>query len=103
VATTSSDRRDAPLVDLALHQISKRFGDLTVLDALSLDVYKGELCCLLGPSGCGKTTTLKIVAGFLEPEAGMVHLAGQDITDRPPQKRNVWCSDSISARMYKFF
>jgi putative spermidine/putrescine transport system ATP-binding protein len=89
VGTTSSDRRDAPLVDLALHQISKRFGDLTVLDALSLDVYKGELCCLLGPSGCGKTTTLKIVAGFLEPEAGTVHLAGQDITARPPQKRNV--------------
>jgi spermidine/putrescine ABC transporter ATP-binding subunit len=89
VDTTSSDRRDAPLVDLALHQISKRFGDLTVLDALSLDVYKGELCCLLGPSGCGKTTTLKIVAGFLEPEAGAVHLAGQEITNRPPQKRNV--------------
>ncbi len=89
MATTSSDRRDAPLVDLALHQISKRFGDLTVLDDLSLDVYKGELCCLLGPSGCGKTTTLKIVAGFLAPEAGTVRLAGQDITDRPPQKRNV--------------
>jgi ABC-type Fe3+/spermidine/putrescine transport system ATPase subunit len=89
VATTSSDWRDAPLVDLALRQISKRFGDLTVLDDLSLDVYKGELCCLLGPSGCGKTTTLKIVAGFLEPEAGTVHLAGQDITDRLPQKRNV--------------
>ncbi|MEJ2212055.1 MAG: ABC transporter ATP-binding protein, partial [Anaerolineae bacterium] len=89
MGTKSSDRRDAPLVDLALSQISKRFGDLTVLDALSLDVYKGELCCLLGPSGCGKTTTLKIVAGFLEPEAGTVHLAGQDITSRPPQKRNV--------------
>jgi putative spermidine/putrescine transport system ATP-binding protein len=89
VATTSSDRRDAPLVDLALRQISKRFGALTVLDDLSLDVYKGELCCLLGPSGCGKTTTLKIVAGFLEPEAGAVRLAGQEITHRPPQKRNV--------------
>jgi ABC-type Fe3+/spermidine/putrescine transport system ATPase subunit len=89
VATKGPERRNTPLVDLALRQISRRFGDLTVLDALSLDVYKGELCCLLGPSGCGKTTTLKIIAGFLEPEAGSVWLAGQEITSQPPQKRNV--------------
>jgi len=75
--------------DLELAHISKRFGDLQVMDNLSLEVYAGELCCLLGPSGCGKTTTLKIIAGFLEQEAGTVRLAGRDITRAPPQKRNV--------------
>jgi ABC-type Fe3+/spermidine/putrescine transport system ATPase subunit len=72
-----------------LQRISKRFGELTVLDDMSLEVYKGELCCLLGPSGCGKTTTLKIVAGFLAPEAGTIRLAGEEILHCPPQKRNV--------------
>ncbi len=89
MAATRSDSGNAPLVDLALRRIRMRFDALTVLDDLSLDVFKGELCCLLGPSGCGKTTTLKIVAGFLEPEAGTVHLAGTEITNRPPQQRNV--------------
>jgi iron(III) transport system ATP-binding protein len=89
VGTKGPNQRDASLVDLALRQISKRFGDLAVLKALTLEVYKGELCCLLGPSGCGKTTTLRIVAGFLEPEEGSVHLAGSDITALPPQKRDV--------------
>lgn len=89
MAEQSLDRRAAPLIDLALQRVSKRFGDLAVLRDMSLEVFKGELCCLLGPSGCGKTTTLKIIAGFLEAEAGTVHLAGQDITARPPQQRNV--------------
>ena len=77
------------LVDLELRRVSKRFGDLEVIHDLSLAVHKGELCCLLGPSGCGKTTTLKIIAGLLQAESGSVHLAEQDITCMPPQKRNV--------------
>lgn len=77
------------LADLELRHVSKRFGGLEIIDDLSLSVHKGELCCLLGPSGCGKTTTLKIIAGFLAPESGSVHLAGLDITHMPPQKRNV--------------
>ncbi|MGD8624497.1 MAG: ABC transporter ATP-binding protein [Anaerolineae bacterium] len=77
------------LVDLALHNLCKRFGTLEVLKDLTLEVYKGELCCLLGPSGCGKTTTLKIVAGFLAPDGGKVHLTGEEITHKPPQRRGV--------------
>ena len=80
---------NTPIVDLELQRISQSYGEVGVLNALSLEVFKGELCCLLGPSGCGKTTTLKIVAGFLEPDAGIVRLAGADITHRPAQKRNV--------------
>ena len=77
------------LVDLALHNLGKRFGALEVLKGLTLEVYKGELCCLLGPSGCGKTTTLKIVAGFLAPDGGSVYLTGEEITNKPPQRRGV--------------
>ncbi|MFC2010060.1 ABC transporter ATP-binding protein [Chloroflexota bacterium] len=77
------------IVDLELKNICKSFGSLTVLEDLSLDVYKGELCCLLGPSGCGKTTVLKIINGLLEPDRGNVLLAGQDITVVPCQKRNL--------------
>jgi len=89
MVSQSSEQPSTRLIDLELMNISKRFGDLEVIHNLSLDVYKGELCCLLGPSGCGKTTTLKIIAGFLEPNAGTVRLAGQDITNTPPQRRNV--------------
>lgn len=89
MGSKGSDQSYIRLVDLELQNISKRFGNLAAIDDLSLDVYKGELCCLLGPSGCGKTTTLKVIAGFLEPDAGKVRLAGQDITRTPPQRRNV--------------
>jgi len=78
-----------PHTDLRLERITKRFDDLLVIDDVSLEVYKGELCCLLGPSGCGKTTTLKVIAGFLEHEQGSVYLAEREITGLPPQERDV--------------
>ncbi|MFO7944004.1 MAG: ABC transporter ATP-binding protein [Anaerolineales bacterium] len=78
-----------PHTDLRLERISKRFDDLLVIDDVSLEVYKGELCCLLGPSGCGKTTTLNVIAGFLEHEEGSVYLAEREITGLPPQERDV--------------
>jgi len=84
-----SDQPDDRLVNLELRHISKSFDDHEVIGDLSLAVYKGELCCLLGPSGCGKTTTLKMVAGLVEPNSGQVILSGTDITHMPVQRRNV--------------
>ncbi len=60
-----------------------------ILTGFNLTIAQGELVSLLGPSGCGKTTTLRTVAGFLEPSAGRVWVGGQDYTRRPPHKRNI--------------
>ncbi len=73
---------------LEIVSITKRYGDLKAADDVTLDVKDGEFLVLLGPSGCGKTTTLRIVAGFIEPTAGSVRLGGRDITSLPPWKRN---------------
>lgn len=77
------------LAGLDLISLSKSYGKQKVVRDFSLSFIKGELFCLLGPSGCGKTTILKIVAGLLEHDGGKVILEGQDITNLPPQKRNV--------------
>lgn len=74
---------------LTLDNLTKRFGDFAAVDALSLTIDKGEFVSLLGPSGCGKTTTLQMIAGLHEPNAGRIHLEGQDITDVPPNKRGL--------------
>ena len=73
---------------LQLAGITKRYGDFKATDDISLDVADGEFVVLLGPSGCGKTTTLRIVAGFIDPTAGSVRLGERDITALPPWKRN---------------
>jgi putative spermidine/putrescine transport system ATP-binding protein len=73
---------------LRLTGITKCYGDFKAADAVSLDIADGEFVVLLGPSGCGKTTTLRIVAGFVEPTSGSVHLGERDITGFPPWKRN---------------
>jgi putative spermidine/putrescine transport system ATP-binding protein len=72
-----------------LDHVRRQFGDVLALDDLSLEIGAGELVALLGPSGCGKTTGLRIVAGFERPDAGRVLLDGQDITDLPPNKREM--------------
>jgi spermidine/putrescine ABC transporter ATP-binding subunit len=59
------------------------------VDGLSLDVCQGEFLTLLGPSGCGKTTTLRMIAGFVKPDEGRVWLHGEDITEVPPDRRNI--------------
>jgi spermidine/putrescine ABC transporter ATP-binding subunit len=70
-----------------LEDVSHRFGDVTALREIELDVADGELLTLLGPSGCGKTTLLRIIAGFERPTTGRVLLAGEDVTDRPAHRR----------------
>jgi len=74
---------------LVIRGVSKRFGATTVLDRVDLTIRRGELVTLLGPSGCGKTTLLRLVAGLAQPDQGQVELAGRDITNVPPHRRNV--------------
>ena len=74
---------------LEIKNVSKLFGDMAAVKDFNLDVEKGELVTFLGPSGCGKTTTLRMVAGFEEPSPGKIILDGEDITNRPPNKRDV--------------
>ncbi len=73
---------------LEIDRLTKRYGDFHAVREVNLDVAEGEFLVLLGPSGCGKTTTLRAVAGFVEPTSGSIRLGGADITDRPPWKRN---------------
>jgi putative spermidine/putrescine transport system ATP-binding protein len=83
-ATERAATPDVRLVDL-----SRRFADVIAVDAVSLDIARGEFFTLLGPSGSGKTTTLRLVAGFEQPDGGRVELAGTDVTARPPYARDV--------------
>ena len=81
----TSEGRRRPSVEL--RSVSKRFGDLTAVDELSLEISEGEFFTLLGPSGCGKTTTLRMVAGFEEATEGQVLIDGADVAGLPPYKR----------------
>jgi ABC-type Fe3+/spermidine/putrescine transport system ATPase subunit len=74
---------------LVLEGIAKRYRDVIALQPTDLRVENGTLLTLLGPSGCGKTTTLRIIAGFTEPDSGRVLIDGADLTHAPPRKRNV--------------
>ena len=69
--------------------ISKSYGTQTVLDDLNLYIRENEFLTLLGPSGCGKTTTLRILGGFETPDCGQVIFDGEDITNLPPNKRQL--------------
>ena len=73
---------------LELIKLSKRYGDHAAVADVTLDVADGEFLVLLGPSGCGKTTTLRMIAGFVEPSGGMARIGGLDVTHLPPWRRN---------------
>lgn len=79
--------QDNKLIDL--QNITKRYGNQIVLDDLNLYIRENEFLTLLGPSGCGKTTTLRIIGGFETPNEGRVIFDGQDITNVPPNKRQL--------------
>jgi spermidine/putrescine transport system ATP-binding protein len=72
-----------------LSGLTKRYGDAEAVRGIDLDIPPGEFFSLLGPSGCGKTTTLRMIAGFERPSAGRVLLDGRDVSDTPPNRRNV--------------
>ncbi|MCC6614246.1 MAG: ABC transporter ATP-binding protein [Anaerolineae bacterium] len=91
MAATQNNAADS----LRLEKITKVFpshsgeGEVKAVDAVNLTIQPGEFLTLLGPSGCGKTTTLRLIAGFEMPTAGRILLDGKDITDQPPNKRDM--------------
>ena len=74
---------------LRFENVTKRFGDFTAVDRVTLEIEHGKVFSLLGPSGCGKTTLLRMAAGFERPDEGRVLLDGRDITGLPPEQRPV--------------
>jgi spermidine/putrescine ABC transporter ATP-binding subunit len=72
-----------------INNVVKRFGDFTALHELNLEIQEGEFLSLLGPSGCGKTTTLRLIAGFIQPTQGSIILGDQDVTHVAPQHREI--------------
>ena len=72
---------------LDIQNVTRRFGDFTAVDQVSIGIEAGEFFTLLGPSGCGKTTLLRMIAGFDLPDGGRILLNGEDLADRPPERR----------------
>ncbi|MEV6160064.1 ABC transporter ATP-binding protein [Nonomuraea sp. NPDC052129] len=84
---------------LKIDGITRRFGDVTALDGVSLEIRQGEFFALLGPSGCGKTTLLRILAGFETPDGGTVTLDGEDLLGKQPNRRPI----SLMFQSYALF
>jgi ABC-type Fe3+/spermidine/putrescine transport system ATPase subunit len=82
-------RNHHPGAMLQLRQVTKRFGPVTAVADVSLEIHTGEFFSLLGPSGCGKTSLLRTIAGIYSLDAGSVHLDGVDISNRPMNARNI--------------
>ena len=72
-----------------LDGVSSRFGDLKAVDGVSVEIPNGSFFSLLGPSGCGKTTTLRMLAGFEQPDEGFIRISGEYVQGVPPYKRDV--------------
>ena len=85
----SSLEQSRDRMDVQLHQVSKRYGGDLAVQAIDLNICKGEFFSILGPSGCGKTTTLRLIAGFEEPSAGEIYIQGRSMLRVPPYRRPV--------------
>ena len=77
------------MAGVLLSGVTKKYGDVTALHALDLEIEEGEFLTLLGPSGCGKTTTLRLIAGFIRPTSGTICLGDDDVTGVAPQHREI--------------
>jgi len=81
------------MATVSMRALTKRFGEAAAVDALELEIGDGEFVALLGPSGCGKTTTLRLLAGFLQPDGGELCVNGEVISSAelvvPPERRNM--------------
>ncbi|TME27350.1 MAG: ABC transporter ATP-binding protein [Chloroflexi bacterium] len=75
------------MAEVELRHVTKSYKDTTAVDDVSLAIKDREFVALLGPSGCGKTTTLRMLAGFIRPDAGQIVIDGKDVTDLPPEHR----------------
>jgi len=82
-------REDGATPFISINNVSKKFGNFTAVDNISLDIYKGELFGLLGGSGCGKTTLLRMLAGFETPTSGTISIDGIEMTGVAPYERPV--------------
>src|SRR4051812_15950838 len=80
---------DAVSPIIRVEAVTKRFGAVAAVDAVTLDVRANEFLALLGASGCGKTTLLRLMAGLEHPDAGRILIDGKDMTDTPPYARPV--------------
>ena len=76
-------------IDVRVAGLRKRYGDVTAVDGVDLEIGRGEFFTMLGPSGSGKTTTLRMIAGFERPDEGTVELGGKDVSELPPYARDV--------------
>jgi len=77
------------MTEIRVDAVRKSYGGVAAVEDVSFTVAPGEFLTLLGPSGCGKTTTLRMVAGFVTPTSGRIHIAGRDVTDTPPHHREI--------------
>lgn len=87
-ADFSSPAATASVAGVALHNVTKHYGGVTAVEAISLTVDAGSYCCLLGPSGCGKTTTLRMIAGHEMASSGEIWIGDRQVNHLPPAKRN---------------
>src|ERR1700745_326997 len=87
--TRTLDRAARAAVEVRLEGLSRHYGPVVALDHLDLTLHPGQLIALLGPSGCGKTTTLRLLAGLEDADAGRVIVGGRDITQVPANKRHM--------------
>ncbi|MGH7818116.1 MAG: ATP-binding cassette domain-containing protein, partial [Candidatus Binatia bacterium] len=81
------------MATVSLQGLTKKFADAAAVEALDLEIGDGEFVSLLGPSGCGKTTTLRLIAGFLQPDGGEIRVGNQVVSSPsalvPPERRSM--------------